>query len=41
MTKTVVLAAKRTPIGAFGGALSAFSAPQLASFAIRACLRDF
>jgi acetyl-CoA C-acetyltransferase len=41
MTKTVVLAAKRTPIGAFGGALSAFSAPQLASFAIRACLQGF
>lgn len=32
----VILSAKRTPMGAFQGALSAFSAPQLAAEAIRA-----
>lgn len=36
----VIVAAKRTPIGAFMGQLSALSAPQLGAFAIRALLDE-
>lgn len=37
---TVIVAARRTPIGAFQGALSAVSAPKLAAAATQACLAD-
>jgi acetyl-CoA C-acetyltransferase len=36
----VILAARRTPVGAFQGALSTVTAPQLGSTAIRAALAD-
>lgn len=35
MKKTVIIDAKRTPIGSFGGSLSTFSAPDLASVVIK------
>lgn len=38
MQKVYILSAVRTPMGSFGGALSAFSAPQLGSIAIKAAL---
>ncbi len=38
MKKVVITEAKRTPIGAFGGSLSGFSASQLGSFAIKSIL---
>jgi acetyl-CoA C-acetyltransferase len=38
MSSTVILSAARTPIGSFGGALSALSAPQLGAVAIKAAL---
>ena len=38
MKKSVIVAAARTPIGSFQGALSALSAPQLGSIAIKAAL---
>jgi len=38
MSDVVFLSAVRTPIGAFQGALSGFSAPQLGAFAIKAAL---
>ncbi|OGQ25655.1 MAG: acetyl-CoA acetyltransferase [Deltaproteobacteria bacterium RIFCSPLOWO2_02_FULL_50_16] len=38
MSETVIVAARRTPIGSFQGALSSLSAPQLGSLAIKACL---
>jgi len=37
---TVIVAARRTPIGAFQGALSGAPAPELAATTIRACLDD-
>ncbi|MBT8378602.1 MAG: thiolase family protein [Ignavibacteria bacterium] len=40
MKKVVITSAKRTPIGAFGGSLSSFSASQLGSMAIRHTLED-
>jgi acetyl-CoA C-acetyltransferase len=40
MKKVVVVSAKRTAIGSFGGSLSSFSSGQLGSFAIRAVLED-
>ncbi len=36
----VIVAAKRTPLGAFQGALSGASSPDLAAAAIRACLQE-
>ena len=36
----VIVAARRTPIGAFQGALSPASAPDLSAAASRACLDD-
>ena len=36
----VIVAARRTPIGAFQGALSPVSAPELAATTIRACIAD-
>ncbi len=36
----VIVAARRTPIGAFQGALSAATAPELSAAATRACLSD-
>jgi acetyl-CoA C-acetyltransferase len=36
----VIVAARRTPIGAFQGALSPASAPELSSVATRACIED-
>src|SRR5262245_46998236 len=39
-TDTYILAARRTPIGAFQGALSAATAPQLGSAAARAAIAD-
>jgi acetyl-CoA C-acetyltransferase len=38
MPSTVILSAARTPIGSFGGTLSALSAPQLGAVAIKAAL---
>jgi acetyl-CoA C-acetyltransferase len=38
MSSTVILSAARTPIGSFGGTLSALSAPQLGAVAIKAAL---
>lgn len=38
MASTVILSAARTPVGAFMGSLSGFSAPQLGSVAIKAAL---
>jgi acetyl-CoA C-acetyltransferase len=40
MKKVVITSAKRTPIGAFGGSLSSFSASQLGSLAIKGVLDD-
>jgi len=40
MKKVVITSAKRTPIGSFGGALSALSASQLGSIAIKAVIED-
>lgn len=40
MKKVVITHAKRTPIGSFNGALSAFSAPQLGSIAVKALLEE-
>jgi acetyl-CoA C-acetyltransferase len=36
----VIVAAKRTPLGAFQGALSAAASPDLAAAAIRACVEE-
>lgn len=38
MASTVILSAARTPVGAFMGSLSSFSAPQLGAVAIKAAL---
>lgn len=38
MEKTVIVSAKRTPIGSFGGVLSSFSASQLGSFVVKAAI---
>ena len=38
MSSTFIISAKRTPIGAFLGSLSTFSAPQLGSIAIKAAM---
>ena len=40
MRKVVITAAKRTPVGSFNGALSAFSAAQLGSMAIKGIIED-
>ncbi len=40
MKEVYIVAARRTPIGSFGGALSAFTAPQLGSHAIKAALDE-
>ncbi len=40
MNDTVILAARRTPIGAFQGALASATAPQLGAAAARAALAD-
>lgn len=40
MNKVVIVSARRTPIGSFGGNLSAFSASQLGSFAIKAVIEE-
>jgi acetyl-CoA C-acetyltransferase len=40
MKKVVITAAKRTPIGSFGGSLSSLSAPELGSIAIKALLKE-
>ena len=40
MKKVVITSAKRTPIGAFGGSISSFSASQLGSLAIKSVLED-
>ena len=40
MQKVVIVSAKRTAIGSFGGALSSFSSGQLGSFAIKSVLED-
>lgn len=40
MNKTVIVSAKRTAVGSFGGILASFSAPQLGSFAIKSVLED-
>ncbi len=40
MQNAVIVAAKRTPVGAFNGALSTFSAPELGSVAISAVLKE-
>jgi len=40
MKKVVIVAAKRTPVGAFNGALSSVSAPKLGSTAIKALLEE-
>ncbi len=40
MKKVVITHAKRTPIGAFNGALSSYTAPQLGSIAIKAVLDE-
>lgn len=39
MTKTVIVAAARTPIGSFQGSLSSLTAPQLGAVAIKAALQ--
>ena len=39
-TETVIVAARRTPIGAFQGALAAATAPALSAAATQACLED-
>lgn len=40
MNKAVIVCAKRTPIGAFNGSLSSFSAAQLGSLAIKAVMEE-
>lgn len=40
MNKAVIVSAKRTPIGSFGGILSSFSAPQLGSIVIKSILEE-
>lgn len=40
MTNTFIVSARRTPIGAFQGALSALSAPQLGAIAAQAAIND-
>jgi len=40
MNKTVIVSAKRTAIGSFGGILASFNAPQLGSIAIKSILED-
>lgn len=40
MKKVVIVAAKRTPIGSFGGVLASFSASKLGSIAIKAVLDE-
>ncbi len=40
MKKVVIISAKRTPVGSFGGTLSSFSAAQLGGFAIKGVLED-
>lgn len=40
MNKTVIVAAKRTPIGSFGGSLSTLTAPDLASTVIKNLLES-
>ena len=40
MNKVVIVSAKRTPIGSFGGNLSAFSASQLGSFVIKSVIEE-
>ncbi|MFM7216701.1 MAG: acetyl-CoA C-acyltransferase [Bacteroidota bacterium] len=40
MKEVYIVAASRTPIGGFGGALSSFSAPQLGSHAIKSALQQ-
>jgi acetyl-CoA C-acetyltransferase len=40
MNKTVIVSARRTAVGSFGGILASFSAPQLGSFAIKSVLED-
>jgi acetyl-CoA C-acetyltransferase len=40
MNKTVIVAAKRTPIGSFGGSLSTLTAPDLASIVIKNLLES-
>ena len=40
MKEVVIVAAKRTPIGSFGGSLASFSATQLGAFAIKAALEQ-
>jgi acetyl-CoA C-acetyltransferase len=40
MKKVVIVSAKRTAIGSFGGSLSSFSSGQLGSFAIKAVLEE-
>ena len=38
--KSVIVAAKRTPVGAFQGHLSSISPPDLAAIAIKQILKD-
>jgi acetyl-CoA C-acetyltransferase len=40
MKKIVIVSAKRTPVGSFGGTLATFSAAQLGSFAIKGVLEE-
>ena len=40
MNKTVIVSAKRTAIGSFGGILASYSAPQLGSIAIKSVLEE-
>jgi acetyl-CoA C-acetyltransferase len=40
MRKVVIVCAKRTPIGSFGGVLSSLSAPELGSIAIKSVLKE-
>ena len=40
MSHPVIVAARRTPVGKFGGSLAKVSAPQLGAFAIEAALAD-
>ena len=40
MKKVVITHAKRTPVGAFNGSLSSFTAPQLGSIVIKSLLEE-
>ena len=40
MDKVVIVSAKRTAIGSFGGSLASFTAPQLGSYTIKAVIED-